>query len=112
MIHAQPATPPSQVHEALVLANERRQALKQYRRDVRSGDLDPRDVLRNPGHVDIIAVHEFLDWVPGFGERRLRKLNMVAARSGVNLFTPLGELSPRQREWLIAAIFDRRVRLV
>lgn len=87
------------------LASRRvRQARAEIRQALANGQLCAAQLLRDP--PDAIAdmrTAEFLEAVPAIGRKKIERLNVRAARADVNLMRPLGRLTERQREWLIAA---------
>ena len=91
---------------ALTVANQRRTATAQLKSRLRRGELTLADVIAHPpAEAGQALTFEVLLWAPYFGRQRLRALNLRAVRRGhVNLATPLGELTDRQRQWLASEI--------
>ena len=91
---------------ALTVANQRRTATAQLKSRLRRGELTLADVIAHPpAEAGQALTFEVLLWASQFGRRRLRALNPRAVRHGhVNLATPLGELTDRQRQWLASEI--------
>lgn len=105
----------TRANEMLRLGDRTRIRRAQLRQDIKTGRVDPRRIIaRPPAYVLTMPVFELMQLTPRYRRMRtvedrgqdlaLRRLNMAAAHHNVNLFTPLGELTPRQREWLIAAL--------
>ena len=96
---------PQPMH-ALVVANERRTATALLKRRLRCGELTLAELVTHPpAEAGQALTFEVLLWAPYFGRQRLRALNLRAVRRGhVNLATPLGQLTDRQRQWLASEI--------
>lgn len=75
------------------------------RERVYAGDVAFADVLLDPPEcMKTIRVDMALHWLVGRheeGRARVARLNLRAAAENVNLLRSLGELTPRQREWLV-----------
>ena len=96
----------AQQARALTIANERRAATALLKSRLRRRELTLTELLAHPpAEVGHVLTFEVLLWAPQFGPWRLRMLNSRAMRYGqVNLATPLGELTDRQRQWLASEI--------
>ena len=95
---------------ALLSANHNRTAMAQLKRQLRHRTLTLRQLLEQPP-PEILAqmTLDVLSWAPGVGRVRLQALNFRGARTGeVNLARPLGDLTVRQRQWLIRQLADQR----
>ena len=88
---------------ALLSANHNRTAMAQLKRQL-------RQLLEQPPHeIHAQMTLDVLSWAPGVGRVRLQALNFRGARTGeVNLARPLGDLTVRQRQWLIRQLADQR----
>lgn len=85
-------------------SNRARSARLEIHEAMRRGELCPVELVRDPpALIAHRTVLDFLKHVPGIGPVKLRMLNARGgvATPAVNLLAPLGELSDRQREWLI-----------
>lgn len=93
----------SQRKEALRLANVNRLARLDLLARLKTGEACAVQVLTDlPEFMESLPVHEFLLHLPRVGRYRLARFNAVALRDGnVNLLRELGELTARQREWLL-----------
>jgi hypothetical protein len=75
------------------------------RRDLRRGVLTLPDVARErPRSLRPLALFALVLELPGFGCRRLDRLNQRAIADGVNLAVTLGEASEQTLEWLVREI--------
>jgi hypothetical protein len=75
------------------------------RRDLRRGVLTLPDVARErPRALRPLALFALVLELPGFGCRRLDRLNQRAIADGVNLAVTLGEAPKRTLEWLVREI--------
>jgi hypothetical protein len=62
-------------------------------------------VLRHPPEAaQGMRAFEVLELAPGLGRTKVARLNVRAAKVGVNLMRPLGNLTERQREWLARVV--------
>jgi hypothetical protein len=96
-----------QKYEALGRANNVRTLRAQLLRKVQGGDVAAADVLRDPPwFMQDVRVFELLEAMPYVGRTTTRRLNAKGMQQwpGVNLLAPLGELTERQRQWLIEQI--------
>jgi hypothetical protein len=77
----------------------------QVRRDLRNGVLTlPQVVRERPGALRPLALFVLVLELPGFGCRRLGRLNQRAITDSVNLAVTLGDASERTLEWLLREI--------
>jgi hypothetical protein len=77
----------------------------QVRRDLRSGALTlPQVVRERPGALRPLTLFALVLELPGFGCRRLSRLNGLAIADDINLAVTLGEASERALEWLVRQI--------
>jgi len=75
------------------------------RRELRSGALTlPQVVRERPGPLRPLALFALVLEVPGFGCRRLGRLNQRAIADDMNLAVTLGEASERTLKWLVREI--------
>jgi hypothetical protein len=75
------------------------------RRELRSGVLTLPMVARDrPEPLRPLALFALLLELPGFGCRRLAKLNQRAIKAGVNLAVTLGDASEGTLEWVVREI--------
>jgi hypothetical protein len=75
------------------------------RRDLRRGVLTLPEVVRErPRALRPLALFALVLELPGFGCRRLDRLNQRAIADGVNLAVTLGEASVDTLEWLVHEI--------
>jgi hypothetical protein len=82
-----------------------RQAAADVKRRLRARELAGAElILSPPPEVAGYLVFEVLRWIPYIGPEWLRRMNPRAARAGVNFAVPLGDLTPRQREWLVERV--------
>lgn len=51
-----------------------------------------------------MRVFELLEAAPHVGRKKIERVNLVAAAHRVNIMRPIGSLSARSREWLIAQL--------
>jgi hypothetical protein len=80
----------------------RRAALRHQLQD---GSVLPANVLRDPPwFTQDWRVFELLEACPGVGPHKIRYLNGRAHHEWVNLFAPIGELTERQKDWLIGQL--------
>jgi hypothetical protein len=83
------------------VSRELRSARGRLRAQLRSGEITPASVLlERPECARDMRVLDVLDASRGISGRALRRFNVAAAREWVNLLTPVGELTDRQRDWL------------
>jgi hypothetical protein len=77
----------------------------QLRRELRSGALTlPRLVSQRPASLRSLTLVAVVLELPGFGCRRLERLNERAIADGVNLAVTLGAAPPRTLRWLVREI--------
>jgi hypothetical protein len=95
---------------ALLSANHNRTAMAQLKRQLRHRTITLRQLLEQPPpEIHAQMTLDVLSWAPGVGRVRLQTLNFRGARTGeVNLARPLGDLTVRQRQWLIRQLADQR----
>lgn len=94
-----------QARVALAGATHTRLERARIRRLLKAGELCPLQVIRTPpAPLLTMAVLDLLDVLPRVHRRKTRRLNPIAAEANVNLLTPLGELTTRQREWLVEQV--------
>jgi hypothetical protein len=95
---------------ALGVANTRRSATAVLKTRLRQRTVSLREILEDPpAELRSYMTWEVLLWAPGIGPMRLRALNVRGVRHGhVNLATPLGALTARQRRWLADQLDSRR----
>lgn len=88
---------------ALQRANEVRFEHARIKRELRSGELDPRDLLRDvPDILHKVKVGDFLTWLPRVGRHKARiLLRDEQGRTIVGETIPLGRLSAPTRARLI-----------
>ena len=89
---------------ALDLANHVRTHKAGLLADMRAGRITVEAVLRDPPYyLQAIRLFELLEAAPHVGRVKTRRLNMIGARQfpPINLLAPIGELSERQREWVV-----------
>jgi hypothetical protein len=78
---------------------------EQVRRELRRGVLTLPDVARErPRALRPLALFALVLELPGFGCRRLDRLNQRAIADGVNLAVTLGEASVDTLEWVVREI--------
>ncbi len=83
----------------------RRLETEHVRRDLRRGVLTLPDVARErPGSLRPLALFTLVLELPGFGCRRLDRLNQRAIADRVSLAVTLGEASEHTLEWLVREI--------
>ncbi len=97
-----PGAAVAQRERALQNANARRCAVAELKGRLRRRELSLSElVLDPPPAARSYLLFEVLLWAPGFGRDRLRQLNRRALRGcELNLASPLGALTARQRRWL------------
>ena len=92
-----PDTPPTAARGRLEKAH--------VRRALRSGALTlPQVVRERPGALRPLALFALVLELPGFGCRRLSRLNELAIADDINLAVTLGEASECTLEWLVRQI--------
>ena len=98
-----------QTLRALKLANTRRVAVSELKGRVRRHELTITELVLNPpDDLHGYLLFEVLLWAPRFGRDRLRALNARAIRRcELNLASPVGALTPRQRRWLADQLAGR-----
>jgi hypothetical protein len=75
------------------------------RMQLRSRSVCVGHVLRHPPEAaEGMRAFEVLELAPGLGRTKVARLNVRAAKVGVNLMRPLGNLTERQREWLARVV--------
>jgi hypothetical protein len=100
-----PATVTAQRTTALALANEARMDKASVRRDLRNGALTLAQVAANrPPSLCPMTLFALVLELPGFGSRRLEKLNRRALEDGMNLALTLGGASTRTLRWLVEEV--------
>lgn len=109
-----------QAFDALDRGNTIRILRAERKKDVRAGRLTAAQLIFDPPwYFQDARVFEVIEWMPGVGRHKVRRLNAVAMQGRddfgrpkfvVNLFATLGELTPRQRAWLVAQLPTLRKR--
>lgn len=84
--------------EALDRANEVRLARCALKADIKSGRLDPREVLDDvPELLSTVTIHKFLKWCPRVGDEKAWAILRSNPRHPIGPSLPLGRLSPQTR---------------
>lgn len=90
---------------ALRHANVLRHDKARLRQDLAAGRIELIDVLAEPpACIRAARVFEVIEDARGIGPTTIRRLNFRAASAGINLFRPVGELTPNHVQWLLGAI--------
>lgn len=101
----------AQQRAAFERGNQHRSERHKLLRRLHGGEIDLAEVLADPpACVNRMPVHELLIHLKWMGPIKVRALNVPAARAGVNLFRPVGELTPLHREWILEQILPRASR--
>lgn len=90
---------------ALERANEVRLATAAFKRQLKEGEVDPRDVLADvPDLVRKTKVYDFLTWCPRIGRERAWAILRSNPNHPIGPSLPLGRLSERTRLRLAAQL--------
>jgi hypothetical protein len=95
----------AQARRALRSANRKRLVRATIRRDVRDGTLTLEQIVaERPNPLRPMPLFALLLELPGFGRRRLDKLNRRAIADGINLARTLGDASTATLDWLVQTV--------
>jgi hypothetical protein len=102
MIDQHTETVREQRRAALNRANEVRTARKEIKEQLAAGALELAELIQNPpGEVDKAEIGDVLEWMPGIGRTRVRK---ILASSGVSRSVQMRYLSGATRGRIIAQL--------
>lgn len=72
---------------------------------LRSGELPGYALVADPPPcLSTMFVFDLLRLLPRSGSGRVREINRLAVRDGINLAVPLSRLSEHRRHWLVSAL--------
>jgi hypothetical protein len=95
----------AQARRALLDANRTRVQKASIKRDVREGVVTLAEIAaKRPTSLRALPLFALLLELPGFGCRRLDKLNRRAIRDGINLARTLGDASASTLDWLVRTV--------
>jgi hypothetical protein len=95
----------AQALRALLDANRTRVEKSNVKRDLRAGGLTLAKIaVERPEPLQSMPLFALLLELPGFGCRRLDKLNRRAIADGINLARTLGDASASTLNWLVRAV--------
>lgn len=95
----------AQARSALLDANRIRVEKANIKRDFREGTVTLADIAaERPEPLQALPLFARLLELPGFGHRRLDKLNRRAMAEGINLARTLGDASASTLEWLVRTV--------
>lgn len=104
VIDRTPADHRTQAREALAIANVKRSAIREIKRQVQVGELVLADLLRDPppalAHMSVFEVMMLRRQLRGQSSDAARqKIGGRAVADQVNVLIPLGRASQRTRNW-------------
>lgn len=95
----------AQSMQALERANEVRLKQADLRRQVKAGQVDPRDLLGDvPDVLERVKIGVFLTWCPRVGDQKAGEILRGDLRHPISPTLPLGRLSERTRLRLACAL--------
>lgn len=95
----------AQARRALLDANRTRVEKANIKRDFREGILTLAEIAaKRPASLRAMPLFALLLDLPGFGCRRLDKLNQRAIADGINLARTLGDASASTLNWLVRTV--------
>jgi hypothetical protein len=95
----------AQARRALLDANRTRIQKASIKRDVREGMVTLAEIAaQRPASLRAMPLFALLLELPGFGCRRLDKLNRRAIADGINLARTLGDASASTLDWLVRTV--------